>query len=91
MVAQAVAARNGEILPEESAFRQEVALLVAEVREGAVFTYSPGGPLTRAELELAQVPADPLTLGGLLPEKPVVGGGDQLEGHRRCRPVARRV
>ncbi len=69
-VAQAAAARNGEVLPEESAIRPAVSLLVAEMREGSVFTYSPGGPLTRTELELAQGPADPLALAGLLPEAP---------------------
>ena len=75
-VAQAAAARNGEVLPEESAIRPVVSLLVAELRQGTAFTYSPGGPLPRPELELTQGAADPLTLAGLLPEAPV-GVGDR--------------
>src|SRR5205823_10519477 len=35
---------------------------------------SPGGPLTRPELEVTQMPGDPLTLPGLLPGKLVALG-----------------
>ncbi len=71
---QAAGARNGEVIPEDSALRPEVRLLVAEPRDGSTFSYSPGGPLTRGELDLVQGPADPLLLPGILPEKSVVVG-----------------
>ena len=60
--------------------------LVAEPREGAVFVWSPGGPLTRSELELVQAAGDPLALTGLLPGKPVaVGDRWKVEGDAaRC-------
>ena len=73
-VVQAASAINGEIRPQASALRPEVALLVAEPREGTVFVWSPGGPLTRSELELVQAAGDPLALTGLLPGKPVAVG-----------------
>jgi hypothetical protein len=63
-VVQAASAINGEIRPQASALRPEVALLVAEPRDGAVFVWSPGGPLTRSELELVQAAGDPLALMG---------------------------
>ncbi len=65
---------NGEVRPSAAAVRPEVAMLVAEARNGGVVVFSPGGPLTRAELELVEGPGDPLTLGGLLPEKGVSVG-----------------
>ncbi len=73
-VVQAASAINGEIRPQVSALRPEVALLIAEPREGAVVVWSPGGPLTRSELELVQAAGDPLALTGLLPGKPVAVG-----------------
>ena len=36
--------------------------------------FSPGGPLTRLELELVEGPGDPLALAGLLPDRPVAVG-----------------
>jgi len=87
-VVQAAAARNGEVIPEESAIRPEVRLLVAEVREGAAHAYSPGGPLTRSELELVQGPADPLCLGGLLPGGPVAIGGRWKVGTDAARSLS---
>ena len=51
--------------------RPEVALLIADRRDLGTVVFSPGGPLTRWELEMVQVPGDPLALGGLLPSKPV--------------------
>ena len=85
-VVQAASAINGEIRPQASALRPEVALQVAEPREGAVFVWSPGGPLTRSELELVQAAGDPLALTGLLPGKPVaVGDRWKVEGDAaRC-------
>lgn len=70
-VNQAASAINGEIRPSASSIRPEVATLVATLRENGCFSFSPGGPLTRAELELVQAPGDPLALTGLLPEKAV--------------------
>ena len=87
-VAQAAAARNGEVIPEESAIRPEVRLLVAELRDGAAFAYSPGGPLTRSELELVQGPADPLCQAGLLPEKPVALGDRWKVGTDAARSLS---
>ena len=62
---------DGKVLPARSSLRPEVGFLVAEKRDDGVFVFSPGGPLTRSELELTQVPADPLDLPGLLPQKKV--------------------
>ena len=73
-VRQAAAAINGGVRPTASALRPEVSLLVAELRDGKVVVFSPGGPLTRPELEVVQDVGDPLALPGLLPEKPVAVG-----------------
>ena len=56
--------------------RPELRLLVAERRdgEGPVVVISPAGPLTWDELQLVQGLGDPLTLGDLLPERPVAIG-----------------
>ena len=54
--------------------RPEVALLIADRRTAGNVVYSPSGPLTRSELDLVQVPGDPLALGGLMPEKAVKVG-----------------
>ena len=85
---QAVAARNGEVIPEESAIRPEVRLLVAELRDGAAFAYSPGGPLTRGELELVQGPTDPLCLAGLLPDRAVAVGDRWKVGTDAARSLS---
>jgi hypothetical protein len=73
-VGQAAAAINAELRPTTSSLRPDVSLLIAERREGTVQVFSPGGPLTRAELEVVQWPADPLSLPALLPEKAVAVG-----------------
>ena len=70
-VDQAAATINGEVRPSSSALRGEVSTLVAERRDNSVSVASPGGPLTRSELELIQGPGDPLALASLLPAKPV--------------------
>jgi hypothetical protein len=72
-VIEAAAAINGEIRPKATSLRPEVALLVAERQriDGPVVVVSPGGPLTRSELELVEVEGDPLTLSDLLPSGPV--------------------
>jgi hypothetical protein len=73
-VVRAASAINGEVRPAAATIRPEVALLVAEPRAEGVVVFSPGGPLTRSELELVQGPGDPLELGGLLPDRPVAVG-----------------
>ena len=73
-VLEAGAAVNGEIRPMSSTLRPGVAILFAEARSDGVLVYSPGGPLTRPELELVQGPGDPLELAGLLPDRPVEPG-----------------
>ena len=77
-VDRAAAAINGEVRPYNSALRAELATLVADRREGSVAIASPGGPLTRSELELVQGPGDPLALPMLLPSRPV-GVGDRWD------------
>ncbi len=71
LVEQAAATINGEVRPSSSALRNEVALETAERLENSVKVVSPGGPLTRSELELVQQPGDPLAFGSLLPTRPV--------------------
>ncbi len=39
-----------------------------------MIVWSPSGPLTRSELELVEGVGDPLTLAGLLPDRPVAIG-----------------
>ncbi len=65
--ATAVGGENGRLLK----LRPEMALLVAERRDLGVAVFSAGGPLTRWELEMVQVPGDPLGLLGLLPDREV--------------------
>lgn len=73
-VNQAAAAINGEVRPSASVLRPDVALLLAERRDGEVVVISPSGPLTRPELDLVDDVGDPLLLGALLPEKAVTKG-----------------
>ena len=74
LVNQAAAAIDGEVRPSSRGLREEVSVLVAgRDRDGVGSTFSPGGPLTRAELDLVQGPGDPLDLGGLLPREAVSG------------------
>lgn len=68
--ATAIGGEGGRLLK----LRPEVALLVADRRDLGPVVYSLGGPLTRWELEMVQVPGDPLALSGLLPGKPVKVG-----------------
>jgi len=87
-VGQAGATINGEVRPSASALRPEVASLVASRREGGVEVVSPGGPLTRAELELVQGPGDPLALGSLLPTAPVAVGDRWTVGDFAARDLS---
>ncbi len=73
-VVQAASAINGEIRAAGAVLRPEVALLVAEPRDKGVVVFSPGGPLTRSELEVVQGAGDPLLLSRLLPGKAVAKG-----------------
>jgi hypothetical protein len=72
-VIQAASAINGEVRPTAGALRPELGLMVAEKGGGSdqVVVVSPGGPLTRAELELVEGLGDPLVLPDLLPPKPI--------------------
>ncbi len=87
-VNQAASAINGQIRPFASSIRPEVAILVALRRDDGVFTFSPGGPLTRSELELVQGPGDPLDLAGLLPEKPVAEGDTWAIGPEAAKALS---
>lgn len=75
-VVEAGLAVNGEVRMISALLRPEVRLLVAErqERDGSVVVISPSGPLTWDELQLVQGLGDPLTLGDLLPDKPVAIG-----------------
>jgi hypothetical protein len=75
-VVEAGLAVNGEVRLMSALIRPHVRLLVAErrARDGPVVVISPAGPLTWNELELVQGLGDPLTLGDLLPERPVAVG-----------------
>jgi hypothetical protein len=72
-VIEAAAAINVEGQPRATSLRPAVSLLVAERRRqgNPVVVVSPAGPLSRSELELVEVPGDPLTLIDLLPSRPV--------------------
>ncbi len=87
-VEKAGAAINGEVRATSAAIRPEVALLVAERKGGQVAVVSPGGPLTRAELELAQGPGDPLALAALLPAGPVATGDTWSVGPDAARSLS---
>jgi hypothetical protein len=75
-VAQAASAINGEVRATAGLLRPERSLLVVERKraEETVVVVSPAGPMTRAELEQVQGPADPLLLADLLPRGPVAKG-----------------
>lgn len=87
-VERAGAAINGEVRATSAAIRPEVALLVAEPRDGQVVVVSPGGPLTRAELEVVQGPGDPLALAALLPAAAVAKGETWTVGNDAARSLS---
>lgn len=68
--ATAIAGEGGRLLK----LRPELALLVGERRDTGVVVFSAGGPLSRWELEMVQVPGDPLGITGLLPDREVKVG-----------------
>ena len=86
-VRQAGAAIRGEVRPSNIMLRPQVATLVAERRDRSVFLYSPGGPLTRAELDLARGPGDPLGWIDLLPNRPVAVGETWTLGETSVREL----
>ena len=75
LVRQAAVAVNVTARPTATEIRPAVSTIVAVRRGDRVESFSPGGPLTRKELDLIETPADPLLLAGLLVEK-AVGVGD---------------
>jgi hypothetical protein len=87
-VEKAGAAINGDVRATEAALRPEVALLVAELKDGHVIAVSPGGPLLRSELELAQGPGDPLALSALLPAAAVSKGETWNVGSDAARSLS---
>ncbi|MFO0960322.1 MAG: hypothetical protein U0800_23285 [Isosphaeraceae bacterium] len=87
-IQRAAAAINSELRPTTTALRQEVSLLLAERREGATFLMSPGGPLTRQELEVVQWPADPMALALLLPARAVKVGDRWEPGAEGARSLS---
>ena len=87
-VERAGAAINGEVRATSAAIRPEVALLVAAMRDGQVVVVSPGGPLTRAELEVVQAPGDPLALAALLPAAAVAKGDSWTVGNDAARSLS---
>jgi len=60
--------------PESRSLRKARQLIVAQRPRDQATTYAPGGPLTRAELELVGDHFDTLCLTGLLPGKDVAVG-----------------
>lgn len=87
-VFQASSALNGEIRTRATAIRPEVAMLLAERRDEAVVVFSPGGPLTRAELEVVEGVGDPMALAGLLPDRPVAVGDRWPVGRDAARGLS---
>lgn len=87
-VERAGAAINGEVRATSATVRPEVALLVAAMKGGQVVVVSPGGPLTRAELEVVQGPGDPLALAALLPAASVARGDSWTVGNDAARSLS---
>jgi len=87
-VSKAAASINGEVRESDSQLRPEVMALMAVRREAAVVVASPGGPLMRSELELVQVPGDPLALPALLPAGPVAVGDRWTVGDLAARNLS---
>jgi hypothetical protein len=61
---------DGRRTPQRT-LAKELRLIVAAAGEDTLSLYAPRGLLTRDELELVELPADPLMLASLLPEKEV--------------------
>ncbi len=87
-VTRAAATIDGEVRESASTLRAEVMTLVAARRENLAAVASPGGPLTRPELELVQGPGDPLVLPALLPAGPVAVGDRWSVGELAARNLS---
>jgi hypothetical protein len=87
-VLQAAATIDSQVRQIKAVLRPEVMFLVATLRAGVVVSASPAGPLTRPELELIEVPGDPLTLPDLLPDRPVKLGDNWTIGDRAARALS---
>ena len=87
-IERAGAAINGEVRAMSATVRPEVVTLVAERKDGLVVVVSPGGPLTRAELEVVQGPGDPLALAALLPAAGVSRGESWTVGNDAARSLS---
>jgi hypothetical protein len=74
-VRQAAVAIRGEVRPLTTLLRPEVSTLAVRLRQGQPVVTSPGGPLTRQELDVVQGPVDPLVWPLLLSTK-AVGVGE---------------
>ncbi len=73
-IIRAGSAINGEVRTFATAIRPSVAIVIAESKPDGILLFSPGGPFSQSELEMLEVPADPLVLGDLLSDKPVATG-----------------
>lgn len=87
-VNQAASAINGEVRPSASQVRPDVSILITERREGSIAAFSPGGPLTRQELELVEAAGDPLALAALLPPNAVAVGDRWAVGAEAARSLS---
>jgi hypothetical protein len=73
-VRQAAVAINGDVRPLTTVLRRDVSTLAVRLRDSQALVTSPGGPLTRAELDVVQGAADPITWSGFLSPKAVAVG-----------------
>lgn len=67
--------RASSTLPGAAGLRDDHRSLVARAASQGSRVAAVAGPLTRAELDLIELPADPLDLAGLLPAGPTRDGG----------------
>jgi len=87
-IVRAGSAINGEVRTFATAIRPTVAIVIAESRPEGVTLFSPGGPFSQSELELLEVPADPLVLGDLLSSNPVAPGDRWTVGNGAVRALS---
>ena len=87
-IVRAGSAINGEVRTFATAIRPAVAIVVAETKPEGVLLFSPGGPFSQSELELLEVPGDPLILGELLSAKAVAAGDRWTVGEAAARALS---
>ncbi len=89
-VREATSNIDGEdpIQPSRTTIHPEITLLLVERGDRRAITFSPKGPLSRAEFEMVQGPADPLDLGGLLPAGEVRIGDSWKVDDRAARSLS---